>query len=183
MDWLEEVKAKQKRKNQILFSKQSVLLQDLMVLLEGQHRRAVVLWALELAEQPVRQLEERYGDPRPRAALTEARRWARGEIKMPQAKRAILDCHALAKEIQDPADQALCHGVGQACSTVHTPGHGIGLPIYELTALVYRHGLEDCRGPVEQRHREYLQRLLYWQEHWRQAPGPWAAFLCRSDAK
>ena len=50
---------------------------------------------------------------------------------MPQAKAAILACHALAREWDSPEDIALCHAVGQGCSVVHTAGHAMGYPIYE----------------------------------------------------
>ena len=49
--WLAEVKAKAKRKNQILFSKDSLLLTDLCQLIAQANRRALILWALELAEE------------------------------------------------------------------------------------------------------------------------------------
>ena len=43
--WLAQVKAKAKRKNQILFSKDSLLLADLCQLTEQANRRALILWA------------------------------------------------------------------------------------------------------------------------------------------
>ena len=46
--WLAEVKAKAKRHNQILFSKESALLDDLRHLIGQANRRALILWALEL---------------------------------------------------------------------------------------------------------------------------------------
>ena len=84
---------------------------------------------------------------------------------MPIAKRAILDCHAMAKELTNPADIARCHAVGQACSVVHTAGHALGYPMYELTAIVLELGLDDCREPIEHRVRYYEQRLHDWAEH------------------
>lgn len=47
--------------------------------------------------------------------------WAAGEIKMPIAKRAILDCHA------------------------------IGFPIYDLMALIRDSGLEHCDEMIQER--------------------------------
>ena len=112
----------------------------------------MVLWALNLAEESVCVLEEKYpNEHRPRTALELTRFWAAGEIKMTQAKRAILDCHAMAKEITIPEDIALCHAIGQACGVVHTVGHALGYPIYELTAIARRYGIENCRVAVETR--------------------------------
>lgn len=176
--WTDEVKAKANRKNQILFDQDSSLLWDLKAQIARQNRRALILWALELAEETVTQLEGRYpADSRPREAVEAARAWAAGDIKMPVAKKAILACHAMAKVLTEPADIARCHAVGQACSVVHTAGHALGFPMYELTAIVLEAGVDSCVEAVEQRKWEYLQKLQYWSEHEKSEPLPWAAFL------
>ena len=176
--WLAEVKAKAKRKNQILFSKDSLLLTDLCQLIAQANRRALILWALELAEETARELAEKYPeDHRPQDAIAASRAWAAGEIKMPIAKQAILSCHAMAKELTNPADIARCHAVGQACSVVHTAGHALGYPLYALTAMVLEHGLDDCRDFIEQRVIYYTQRLCYWMEYEKSCQQKWAGFL------
>ena len=176
--WLTEVRAKAKRHNQILFSKDSLLLDNLHHLIGQANRRALILWALELAEETTRELVEKYPENhRPREAIAASRAWAAGEIKMPIAKRAILNCHAMAKELTDPADIARCHAVGQACSVVHTVGHALGYPMYELTAIVLEQGLENCRDAVEQRVMYYEQRLRYWMEYEKTCQQNWAGFL------
>ena len=92
--WLAQVKAKAKRKNQILFSKDSLLLADLCQLIAQANRRALILWALELAEETARELAENYPkDHRPQDAIAASRAWAASEIKMPIAKQVILSCH------------------------------------------------------------------------------------------
>ena len=176
--WFAEVKAKAKRKNQILFSKDSVLLDNLRQLIVHANRRALILWALDLAEETARVLAEKYPeDHRPREAIAASRAWASGEIKMPMAKRAILNCHAMAKELGSSADIARCHAVGQACSVVHTVGHALGYPMYELTAIVLEQGLDNCRESVEQRVMYYEQRLRYWVEYEKTCQQNWAGFL------
>ena len=176
--WLAEVSAKAKRHNQILFSKESLLLDNLRHLIGQANRRTLILWALELAEETVLQLTEKYPeDLRPGEAIAAARAWAAGDIKMPIAKRAILNCHAMAKELDDPADVARCHAVGQACSVVHTAGHALGYPMYELTAIVLELGLDSCRDSIEQRVVHYEQRLHYWTEFEKTCQVNWAGFL------
>lgn len=180
MDWREEVSARLKRKNQVLFAKDSPYLQDLTLLFQGQVHRVMVLWALDLAAESVAQLEAVYPtESRPREALEAARAWAAGEIKMRPAQRKILDCHAVAKELTDKTDIAACHAVGQACAVVHTAGHAIGYPIYDLTSLVYHHGLEGCGEAVERRKQVYIEKLLYWNAHLTDYHGPWAPFLLK----
>lgn len=176
--WLAEVQAKAKRNNQILFSRDSLLLADLHQLIKNANRRALVLWALELAEETAQQLEVMYPeDPRPRETVETAREWAKGEIKMPIAKRAILNCHAMAKKLVTPADIARCHAVGQACSVVHTEGHALGYPMYELTAMVLESGVDRCSDAAETRVRHYSNRLLYWIEFEKIYQSEWADFL------
>lgn len=179
MAWVKEVEGKLRRGNQILFAKDSPFLQDLAELLRGQSHRVQVLWALSLVKEIVEVLERKYPEElRPREALVAARLWAQGEIKMRPAQRKILDCHAVAKGLTSLEDIALCHAAGQGCSVVHTPGHALGLPMYELTALVYRYGLMDCQDAVEARKREYVERLFYWGAHQMEGFDHWAAFIC-----
>ena len=165
---------------QILFSKDDAVFVPLMMLIDEMPRRAVVLWALELAEEAVIHLEKEYpSEDRPRLALTMTRSWAAGRIKMPAAKRAILDCHALAKEISSAADIAWCHAIGQACGTVHAKGHAIGFPIYDLSALIQETGTGSSDEQIRERMDHYMERLLYWQENYEDYPGEWAGFLMK----
>ncbi len=180
MTWKDEVSGKLKRKNQILFSKDCELLVDLNLLLGEQNRRVIALWAFDLTRETVEYLESKYpSETRPREALETAEAWARGKIKMPFAKRKILDCHALAKELESKEDIALCHAVGQACSVVHTVGHALGYPIYELTATVNKYGIENCEEKVEKRKDEYIKKLLYWKEHIDGEERTWANFMLK----
>lgn len=180
MGWLDEVNIRLKKKNQVLFSKNSAFLQDLLLLIREESHQVLVLWALGLAAESVAVLGKKYPDEkRPEEALEAAREWAAGKIKMRLAQRKILDCHAFAKEISCREDIAHCHAVGQACSVVHTAGHAIGYPIYDLTAIVYRLGLEFCAEAVEQRRQVYIDRLLYWKEHACDDQREWADFLLR----
>lgn len=178
MDWLIDVQSRIKRKNQVLFAKDSPFLHDLSALLAEQNHRTVVLWALELADETSETLRGRYpGETRLQEAVETSRAWAAGRVKMRQAQRAILRAHAVAKEIDSPEDIALCHAVGQACGVVHTAGHAIGFPVYELTAIIRRLGVPACKAAVEKRKRHYMDRLPYWREHCDDPSREWADFL------
>lgn len=180
MNWMDEVSARLKRGNQVLFGKDSEYLQDLDLLLREQSHITLALWAFDLAGESVAALEERYPrERRPREALEAARDWAAGKIKMPLAQRKILDCHAVAKELTERADMAACHAVGQACAVVHTAGHAMGYPIYDLTSLIYELGPKNCREAVEGRKREYIGKLFYWNAHSAHPGREWAPFMKR----
>ncbi len=180
MNWIDEVHTKLKRNNQVLFSKSSELLQDLMLMLQQQNHRVITLWAFDFAAETISKLNIKYPDEnRPQQALTAAQDWAAGKIKMRLAQRKILDCHAFAKEITNKIDIAMCHAVGQACAVVHTAGHAIGYPIYDLTSIVFEYGTENCLSAVEMRKQEYIDRLFYWSKNLNKFKGEWAGFMLK----
>lgn len=178
MSWIQEVQNRIDRKNQILFAQNSEFLQDLTVLIGEQTHRAMVLWAFEFADETVQTLSVRYPhEERLKVAVSTAKEWAAGKVKMRIAQRAILNAHAVAKDIDSTEDIALCHAIGQACGVVHASGHAMGFPIYELTAIVRRYGVPDCKRPVEERKQYYIERIHYWHDHYKDYQGPWADFM------
>lgn len=173
-----DVEIKLKKGSKILFCGDSECLQDLIKLIQLQSRRTLVLWALECASVTLEQFEAKYPDEqRPGICLELCEAWARGKIKMPIAKRAILDSHAMAKEINDKEYAALCHAIGHAGATVHTETHAIGLPIYELTAIVLKYDKDNFSKPVTEKINYYYNRLLYWQKNTDKLGLEWADFL------
>ena len=176
--YIQDVKEKWKRNNKLLFTRESACLQELLSLIRMQSHKTLVLWALECVQYPVATLKERYpADTRPEAAVCLSAQWAAGHVKMPAAKRAILQVHAMAKELSNPADIALCHAVGQACSTVHVETHAIGLPLYELTALVRECGIEDCKAALSEKIAQYVSCLYACADKANSPARQWAAFL------
>jgi len=173
-----DVEMKLKKKNKILFSRDSLCLQELIRLIELQNHRTLVMWALDCAKITLAQFEAKYpNELRPRTALELCEAWSRGEIKMPIAKRAILDAHAAAKVIIDDEYIALAHAIGHAGATVHVETHALGLAFYELTALVLKYGKEGFQKPVSEKIDYYCQRLLFWQENTDKLGYVWADFL------
>lgn len=178
MDWMEILAKRVKTKRQILFQKDDEFIQELLLLINQQSCQTVILWALDLAEETVCLLERKYpADIRARQALEMTKLWGCGEIKMPAAKKAILACHAAAKELSSLEDIAHHHAVGQACGTIHANGHAIGYPMYDLTSIIRKYGIESCKYPVENRKGYYIDKLLYWKKHSMEFHGSWANFL------
>lgn len=168
------------RKNQILFSRDSTCLKELLGLMAQQDHRTLILWALDCARGPVKTIEARCPDEkRPSHCIERCSAWAKGEIKMPEAKRAILAAHQAAKELDDAVCAALCHAVGQAGAAVHTPRHAPGLPIYELTAVVLEQKGEHYEELVLTKIRYYIERLAYWQSKASLDERQWAGFLMK----
>lgn len=148
------------------------------MMIQTSPRKAVILWALDQAEETVREIENKFPDTScAREALASSRLWAQGSIKMPIARKTIIQCHAAVRSIDGKADIARFHSVGQACATVHTTKHAIGYPIYALTALIRDNGLDKCEELVSSKLADYRDRLLYWNQCYQDEAYQWASFL------
>lgn len=129
-------------------------IQSLMKLIETQSKATLTTWAVDYSEQVILPLWSKYypNDLRPQNALNAAREWLSGAIKLPQAKSAILECHAAAREVgANPVAQAAARAIGQSASTIHSARHCIGLAFYGAIAVAYdRLGTEASWGQIEQ---------------------------------
>ncbi len=95
----DELETALRRKREILFSKDGNLLRALNRDLAACDRRIAIRWALDGANICAKRLFEKYPfEDAAAQAIKAAESWACGTIKMPLAKRAILECHARAKE-------------------------------------------------------------------------------------
>ncbi|HHX24789.1 MAG TPA: hypothetical protein GX723_12410, partial [Thermoanaerobacterales bacterium] len=59
-----DVEIKYKKRNKMLFSRDSQCLQELIELIQVQNHRTLVMWALDCARQPLEQFEIKYHDER-----------------------------------------------------------------------------------------------------------------------
>lgn len=179
---LSDVCARQKRGCKILFTRESACLQPFRRQLCRCDRRAVVLWALTMARRTAGELAEKYPQHSSVQTCVEVCfSWAAGEVKMPQARPYILQVHQMAKTVSDPADAALFHAVGQACSAVHTETHAMGFAIYDCTALVRRDKPEEAERALENRLVEYTSVLQQSAKAAAEPGRPWAPFLQRAQ--
>ncbi len=173
-----DVEDKIKKKNKILFTRESKSLEQIVNLMDKQSHRTLVLWSLDCGHSTLQDFESVYPEEmRPRECLELCEKWAKGQIKMKEAKRAILDCHTVAKEIDDEYCKALCHGIGHAGATVHVGTHAIGLPMYELTAIVLLNNRHDYEEAVKKKIEFYMDRMHYWQGNADKIDMEWADFL------
>ena len=86
----DDVYLKIKRENQILFTRDSECLQDLLSLIRKQKHRTIVMWVLDLANETVNILSQRYpNEMRPLNALNACKEWAQAKTKMHEAKREL----------------------------------------------------------------------------------------------
>ncbi|MGE5607267.1 MAG: putative immunity protein [Bacteroidota bacterium] len=118
----------------------SPYIQSLVKLIETQSKLTLAHWAIDYSERVILPLWSKHylDDLRPQKALNAARDWLSGAIKLPQAKEAILECHAAACEADgNPVAQAAARAIGQSVSTIHSARHCIGLALYGAIAVAY----------------------------------------------
>jgi len=115
-------------------------IQSLMKLIETQSKSTLANWAVDYSERVILPLWKKHypEDQRPQNALIAAREWLSGAIKLPQAKKVILECHEAAREAEgNPVAQASARAIGHCASTIHSARHCIGLALYGALAVSY----------------------------------------------
>src|SRR3954447_27062432 len=94
----------------------------------------LALWAATCAEHVLDLFESvRPDDPRPRQAIEQARAWARGEIRMSQARAAGGHAMGAARDLSGPARHA-AYAAGQAAVVAHVAAHELGAAAYAIRA-------------------------------------------------
>lgn len=138
--------------------------QLLMRQIETQSKSTLTHWAVDYADRVLLPLWGKHypDDSRPQAALNAARQWQAGIIKLPQARKMILECHAAARQVEgNPVAQAAARAIGQCASTIHSARHCIGLALYGALAVAYdRLGTKATWGQLEQCAAEECGRML-----------------------
>ena len=117
-----------------------------------QDQKALALWAADCAEHVLTYFEKEYPkDDRPRKAIEAGRAWARGVIKMGEARKAALGAHAAARGVNQAAARAAARSSGHAAATAHVAGHAPHAADYAVKAA-------EAAGVANEREWQY-QRL------------------------
>jgi hypothetical protein len=94
----------------------------------------LALWAATCAERVLPHFAAaRPADPRPRQAIEQARSWARGEIRMTQARTAAGHAMGAARDLTGAARHA-AYAAGQAAAVAHVAAHELGAAAYAIKA-------------------------------------------------
>ena len=120
---------------------------SLMSLIETQSKTTIGDWCVDYAEKYILNIYEKAfpEDDRLRLAVEAYRSYRKGELKLPELKKAVALTVQAAKEAEkNPAAQAAARTIGQAVGAVYTPTHSLGLAFYGAAAIAYdRVGLEE----------------------------------------
>src|SRR3982750_4287559 len=120
--------------------------------------RLLALWAAACAEHVLHLFESvQPSDPRPRQACEQTRAWARGEIKMSQARAAGGHAMAAARALSGAARHA-AYAAGQAAVVAHVAAHELRAAAYAIKAAraaasagqSEQAGRRECRWQREQ---------------------------------
>lgn len=169
--------------NKRLFQRDSLILGSLIQIIEEQSHLTLVMWVLDCATKFLDLFEAMYPeDNRPRLAYEAAIKWSRGEIKMPQAKKAALDSHFCAKQITSNLEaSSIAHAMGHVVGTIHVKTHAVQFVLYGLTAIQHHSNAASDDTEVESMIDWLTERLLFWKVESLQSKGPWAAFLLKEE--
>ena len=120
---------------------------SLMSLIETQSKTTIGDWCVDYAEKYILNIYEKAfpEDDRLRLAVEAYRSYRKGELKLPELKKAAALTLQAAKDAEkNPAAQAAARTIGQAIGAVYTPTHSLGLAFYGAAAIAYdRVGLEE----------------------------------------
>ena len=106
--------------------------------LDKRDHNSLALWTTDCAEHVLPHFEEKYPkDDRPRKAIETGRAWARGKIKMSEARAAAIAAHAAARDADRAAARAAARATGHAAATAHVAGHAPHAANYAVKAVTY----------------------------------------------
>ena len=94
----------------------------------------LALWAAACAEHVLHLFESvKPADPRPRHSIEQSRAWARGEIRMSQARAAGGHANAAARDLNGAVRYA-AYAAAQAALVAHVAAHELGAAAYAIKA-------------------------------------------------
>jgi hypothetical protein len=112
--------------------------------MDRQDHGSLALWAADCAEHVLPHFEEeRPGDVRPRRAIEAGRAWARGGIKVSDARAAALAAHAAARE----AARAEAHVATHASHTAEYAAKAVAYASDSATAVAQERDWQYRRLP------------------------------------
>lgn len=154
-----DVYLKIKKGNKLLFNRDSQSLQEILKLIRSSSRKNLILWALDNSQRIAENCSDQHLQEEMNQAISLAKDWSHGYIKMNQAKAAILNLHALAKLESNIVNGYYLQAVGQGLSTIHVETHAIGLIIYELSGIVASNNYENFESEIDQSISNYIESL------------------------
>ena len=103
--------------------------------LRDEDHRRLALWAADCAEHVLGLFEAvRPGDARPRRAIELGRAWARGEVRITDARTAAGHANGAARDLSG-APRYAAYAAAQAANVAHVAEHDLGAAAYAIKAI------------------------------------------------
>lgn len=103
--------------------------------LTDENHRLLAQWAALCAEHVLHIFEQvQPDDTRPRDAIEAGRAWARGELRMSDARMAAFPANAAGRDLPAAAKYAAL-AAGQAAPVAHVAAHALGAAAYAIRAV------------------------------------------------
>lgn len=115
-------------------------IKSLMSLIETQSSATISNWCIDYAEIRLLPLwRTSYPDDiRPESALSAARDYLVGKIKLHEAKKQIFECRNAARETEGfPIGQGAARTIDSAASSIYNPASSLGLALYGALTIAY----------------------------------------------
>ncbi len=147
-------------------------------------RRGATAAAYAIAAKYVKlyELAEEKRTDKVRVAYGAGALWAKGTIKMPEARIKILAAHSAARAAYSSVARAAARAVAQAVSTVHTAKHAMGVVYYGLTAIALAKGGDVNCDEIE-REIERMLAVIGGYADSEPTPDGWAEFMLTKEEK
>lgn len=102
--------------------------------LQDDDHHLLAMWAADCAQHVLHHFEQaRPKDDRPRRAIDLGRAWARGEVRMWDARTAAGHANGAARDLSGAARHA-AYAAGQAAAVGHVAAHELGAAAYAIRA-------------------------------------------------
>jgi hypothetical protein len=103
--------------------------------LQDADHHLLAVWAADCAQHVLHFFEQAQPeDDRPRRAIELARAWARGEVKMTEARTAAGHANGAARALSGAAREA-AYAAAQAAAVAHVAAHELGAAVYAIRAV------------------------------------------------
>ena len=104
--------------------------------IELKDHQLLALWSAACAERVLHVFEAASpSDDRPRRAIEGARAWARGELKMTDARKIAFASHAAARETNNESACLAARAAGHAAATAQVAAHSPHAAAYAIKAI------------------------------------------------
>jgi tRNA-intron endonuclease len=128
-------------------------------LIKNAKHKTLAIWAIDCAERVLPYFEEKNKDNRPRKAIDTLKEWIdTGVFKMAVIRKASLDSHAAARELEDSPAKSAARAAGQAVAAAHVPRHAYGSAVYAQQAI-YR-ATNSLEAAAKERDWQYQHLLI-----------------------